>query len=220
MEPFHIWSPSSDFLINILLGIYLKQRLGLRLDLHFLKMATHYRRCESCHCIQDSWLSDTAGHRSVGTAWIAGCWSGQRAKPDILAQFSSEERLHRCNTDSRALMLQWKSPSFCSALAAQVVKVALEMKGWGGRPSSQLSVLIVNVRAKLWATVQDAVKWEWISEWVVKSSNQLWSRRSVVFNEIRSIIMVKQKMCICCVHCVLCLIQTYNVNSYNILGLH
>lgn len=29
-----------------------------------------------------------------------------------------------------------------------------------------------------------------------------------------------KKGCVCIVHCVFCLIQTYNVNSYNILGLH
>lgn len=44
--------------------------------------------------------------------------------------------------------------------------------------------------------------------------------RSVVFNEIRSKVMVKINGCVCSVHCVLWLIQTYNVKSYNILGLH
>lgn len=43
------------------------------------------------------------------------------------------------------------------------------------------------------------------------------SQVKVVFNEIRSIIMGKKRL-VCPVHC---LIQTYNVNSYNtILGLH
>lgn len=30
----------------------------------------------------------------------------------------------------------------------------------------------------------------------------------------------KNRLYVCTVRCVLCLIQTYNVNSYNILGLH
>lgn len=55
-------------------------------------------------------------------------------------------------------------------------------------------------------------EWKYQNEW----SNQV----EVLFNEIRSIIMGGKKKSVCTVHCVICLIQTYNVNSYNILGLH
>lgn len=113
MEPFHIWSPSSDFLINIYYWLFIWNS-GLVWDrICFFKNGNtslevwilwlHSR-------LLTQWYSSS---QVSGTAWVAGCWSGQRAKPDILAEFSSEEQMHCCNTDSRASTLQWKSSSFC-----------------------------------------------------------------------------------------------------------